>query len=134
MEEFGRLGLWRPDDFVLQDSGPQPTLPADAATATATVTVHSGSAVRRPSDAEQKAHAAEVALMAARKEGGTVYEDQADQPLEQQAAEAAEGLPAGVTGQATVAMGVLALAVAGMAWTAFGHLRQPWRYDTVGRQ
>jgi hypothetical protein len=50
------------------------------------------------------------------------------------AADAAEAAPAQVTVQGGVAMGVLALAVAGMAWTLFGHLRQPWRYDTVGQQ
>ena len=34
---------------------------------------------------------------------------------------------AGATPQTLVPVAVLALAVAAMAWTVFGHLQQPWK-------
>jgi hypothetical protein len=98
------------------------------------------SAAPRPVDAGQGQPAADVDLLAAKKRNQekAVDEEQADQSLEQQqraaAADAAEWAPTQVTVQAGVAVGVLALALAGMAWTVFGHLRQNWRYDAVGQQ
>ena len=102
----------------------------------------SAAPVPRPVGAEQGQPAADVDLLAAKKRNQETAADgaKADQSLEEQqqqraaAADAAEAAPAQVTVQGGVAMGVLALAVAGMAWTLFGHLRQPWRYDTVGQQ
>ena len=136
---------------MLQDSGAQAQRPADTAAAAAAVVVpvaavqDSAAPVPRPVGAEQGQPAADADLLAAKKRNQETAADgaKADQSLEEQqqqqqqraaAADAAEAAPAQVTVQGGVAMGVLALAVAGMAWTLFGHLRQPWRYDTVGQQ
>ena len=136
---------------MLQDCGAQAQRPADTAAAAAAAVVvpvaavqDSAAPVPRPVGAEQGQPAADVDLLAAKKRNQETAADgaKADQSLEEQqqqqqraaAADAAEAAPAQVTVQGGVAMGVLALAVAGMAWTLFGHLRQPWRYDTVGQQ
>ena len=148
LEEFARLGLWRPDDFVLQDSRPQAERLADtaAAAAAAAVTVAAAhhSAAPRPGGAEKERPVAMGVLLGSRQGEGeeTADEDQfpeQEELLRRQSATADDASddapPARVAAHAGVAMGVLALAVAGMAWTVLGRLKQTWRqrYDSIAR-
>ena len=145
LEEFARLGLWRPDEFVLQDSRPQAERLADtAAAAAAAVTVAAAhhSAAPRPGGAEQERPVAVGVLLGSRQGEGeeTADEDQfpeQEELLRRQSATADaasdDAPPARVAAHAGVAMGVLALAVAGMAWTVLGRFKQTWRYDGIAR-
>jgi hypothetical protein len=151
LEEFVRLGLWRPEEFVLQDSWPQAEqlaagTPVGAAAAAAAVTAAPDQerAVPRPSDAEQERPVKVGVLLASREREGEEAADEDHSPEQGEllwrrsaTADAAsdDAPPARIAAHAGVAMGVLALAVAGMAWTVLGRLKQTWRqrYDSIAR-